>query len=104
MTEGEQEESREAIHHEELTNMLSAEGDGEEIMIRELGEIMRQLVSESDVKLALGTEISAERFAEDILGFEEVDENEGEEEDEVGAGEMNMSAAGMANQSNLGVI
>jgi len=85
--------------------MLSAEGDGEEIMMRELGEIMRQLVSESDVKLALGTEINAERFAEDVLGFEEVDENEGEEEeDEVGAGEMNMSAAGMANQSNLGVI
>lgn len=104
MTEGEEAESREAIHHEELINMLSAEGDGEEIMIRELGEIMRQLVSESDVKLALGTEISAERFAEDILGFEEVDENEGEEEDEIGAGEMNMSAAGMANQSNLGVI
>lgn len=103
MSDGEQEESRDSIHHEELINLLSAEGDGEEIMMRELGEIMRQLVSESDVKLALGTEINAERFAEDVLGFEEVDENEGEDEDDVAAGEMNMSAAGMANQS-LGVI
>jgi hypothetical protein len=34
------------------------------------------------IDVALGESLSAERFAEDILGFEEVDENEEEEEGE----------------------
>ena len=34
------------------------------------------------IDVALGESLTAERFAEDILGFEEVDENEEEEEGE----------------------
>ena len=52
------------------------------ISVKDLGEILGKLVSEFDVTKALPESVSAEQFAEDILGFEEVDENEGEEEEE----------------------
>lgn len=66
---------------------------------------MGKLVSEYDVKLALGNSITAERFAEDILGFEEVDENEGDEDEEVeGGAAASFAATGAADQSKLGVI
>ena len=44
--------------------------------------LMSKLVSDDKYREALGDPITAEHFAENILGFEEVDENEGEEEDE----------------------
>lgn len=66
---------------------------------------MGKLVSEYDVKLAIGNSITAERFAEEVLGFEEVDENEGDEDEEAdgGAGQS-FAATGAADQSKLGVI
>ena len=73
--------SENAMIREELVALLTGEGDGEEITMRELGEICGKLVSETSVSAALGDSITAERFAEDILGFEEVDEDEGEEEE-----------------------
>ena len=73
--------SENAMIREELVALLTGEGDGEEITMRELGEICGKLVSETSVTAALGESITAERFAEDILGFEEVDEDEGEEEE-----------------------
>lgn len=74
-------------------------------MMPELQKIMGNLVSEYNVQLALGNSINAERFAEDILGFEEVDENEGDEEEEGdGAAAANYTAGGAADQSKLGVI
>ena len=73
--------SENAMIREELVALLTGEGDGEEITMRELGEICGKLVSETSVSDALGDSITAERFAEDILGFEEVDEDEGEEEE-----------------------
>lgn len=96
----------EAIIREELVGLLSGEGDGEEITMRELQEIMGKLVSELRVDVALGDQVSSERFAEDILGFEEVDENEGEEEEEAygAGGGANMGNMTSADQSKLGVI
>jgi len=66
---------------------------------------MGKLVSEYDVKLAIGNSITAERFAEDILGFEEVDENEGDEDEEAdgGAGQS-FAASGAVDQSRLAPI
>ena len=85
--------------------MLASEGDGEEITTRELTEIMGKLVSEMRIDVALGESVTSERFAEDILGFEEVDENEDEDEEAETGGmtniHMNDSAA---TRSKLGVI
>lgn len=67
---------------------------------------MVKLVSNSQVDKALGEHITSERFAEEILGFEEVDENEGEEEEEAQAAGAGNTMANMSNmdQSKLGVI
>ncbi len=95
----------EGIPREELVSLFEQIGDGEEIMPAELTDLLQKLVSEPDVKLALGDVVTAESFAEDLLGFEEVDENEGEEEDdvEVGAAGATMGASAVDN-SKLGVI
>ena len=61
-----------ALYPDPLVALLSSEGDGEEIAMRELESLFTKLVSEPDVKRALGGPITAERFAEDVLGFEEV--------------------------------
>ena len=67
---------------------------------------MGKLVSEIRVDVALGPSVTSERFAEEILGFEEVDENEGEEEEEMEYGDAGQfsTAGGAATQSKLGVI
>lgn len=72
----------------------------------ELIKIMKALKSTEDVFGELGESINAERFAEDILGFEEVDENEGDEDDDVdGAAAASYAAGGSAaDRSKLGVI
>jgi len=66
---------------------------------------LNKLVSEPSFAKALPESVTAEHFAEHILGFEEVDENEDEDEElDGGAGggiAGNTSAQG---QSNLGVI
>lgn len=56
--------------------------NGEEMTIQELSEIMGNLVSELDLQAAFPELVTSDKFAEDILGFEEVDENEEEEGDE----------------------
>lgn len=48
--------------------------DGEPIAMKELTDILGKLMSELNIQKALPENISAERFAEDVLGFEEVDE------------------------------
>jgi len=104
--EDNQDQGADNIYHDNLIRLLSDEGSaGEQIMMRELQEIMGKLVSEYDVKLAIGNSITAERFAEEVLGFEEVDENEGDEDEEAdgGAGQS-FAATGAADQSKLGVI
>ena len=95
-----------AILREELVNLLQNEGDGEEITMRELTDILQKLVSEPSVQLAFGgDQVTAEMFAEDLLGFEEVDENEADEEDDVDAGMPGATmGASAADNSKLGVI
>jgi hypothetical protein len=74
-------------------------------MIQELEEIMGMLVSERHIDAALPPRITAEHFAENILGFEEVDENEGEDEDEGDkATGAKFGATASADASKLGVI
>lgn len=84
--------------------MLASEGDGEEITTRELTEIMGKLVSEMRIDVALGESITSERFAEDILGFEEVDENEDEDEEAEAGGVASKHVKDSAAKSKLGVI
>lgn len=60
---------------------------GEEISEEELQDILHNLVSEKRPDIALGEHVTADKFAEDILGFEEVDEND-EEGEEGEDGEM----------------
>ena len=48
----------------------------EEMSVKELETALLQLIGEQNIQVALPTEISAEAFAEQILGFEEVDEEE----------------------------
>lgn len=64
---------------------------------------MGKLVSEPRIEDALPNQISSEQFAEDILGFEEVDENEDGEEDELAEAGAGATYAG-GDQSKLGVI
>ena len=95
-----------AINYDELIKLLENEDSGEGISMLELEKIMGKLVSEYNVQQVLGHSITSERFAEEILGFEEVDENEGEEEE--GDFDANASATGAGatavNSSKLGVI
>jgi len=55
--------------------------EGEPIAIKEMTDILGKLMSELSITKALPEAISAERFAEDVLGFEEVDELEGDQEE-----------------------
>lgn len=48
--------------------------------MQELEECLGLLVGDTNTKTALPTEILADGFAEDILGFEEVEEIEGGED------------------------
>ena len=99
----------EGIHRDDLISMLCPKdtigtGFGEEIPSDKLGELMQKLVSESDLQIALPDVVTSEVFAEDILGFEEVDENEGADEDDYEGGVVaNPGATGVDN-SKLGVI
>ena len=68
--------------------IAALENEGEDIKMAELGDLLQLLVGERNVQSALPDQITADDFAENILGFEEVDENEideeGEEYDEAG--------------------
>lgn len=45
----------------------------------ELGDILQLLVGEQEITKALPQEITADEFAENVLGFEEVEEAEEDE-------------------------
>lgn len=65
------------------------------------------LVGDSNFKTALPTDIHADDFAENILGFEEVEEIEGDDEDEMGtATGLNGTGAGMmrSGYGGMGII
>ena len=70
-----------AISRDELVRLLTMESVKDNVSILQLGEILGKLVSETDIQKALPEAVTAEQFAEDILGFEEVEENEGDEEE-----------------------
>lgn len=53
----------------------------EAIGAKDLGDYLNLLVGDSNFKSALPQEVSADEFAENILGFEEVEEVEEEEGD-----------------------
>lgn len=94
-----------SISSEQLQLLLARDADGEEIQTEELQKLLGQLVSETRISKALGEEINAERFAEEILGFEEVDEHEGEDdEDAEGEPGAEYNQAGASKMSKLGVI
>ena len=56
--------------------------EGEEIKENEMKELLSLLTGKSSEEEALLPEINAQYFAEEILGFEEIDENEEVEEEE----------------------
>lgn len=56
--------------------------EGEEIKEAELQEILSRLTGKSKVEDALVEDMTAKYFAEEVLGFEEIEENEEEAEDE----------------------
>jgi hypothetical protein len=77
------------LTRDELKNYLK--NDGEPITAEELDEFMQLLVGE-DAQKALKPIVSSDDFAEQILGFEEVEEGEEEEgEGEEAPGEMGQS-------------
>lgn len=52
------------------------EQNGEYMRIEELCECLNLLIGDRNIKTALPTEITSDDFAENILGFEEVDEDD----------------------------
>lgn len=50
--------------------------------MEELSECLNLLIGDRDIKTALPNEITSDDFAENILGFEEVDEDD--QEDDMG--------------------
>jgi Ca2+-binding EF-hand superfamily protein len=63
-----------SIMREELLNYL--EKEGEDMRVQDLEQAMLHLMGEQDLRKALLESITADYFAESILGFEEVDETE----------------------------
>lgn len=55
--------------------------DGEPIGAKDLGDYLHLLVGDANFKTALPAEVSADEFAENVLGFEEVEEVEDDEAD-----------------------
>ena len=66
------------LYIEKLVKML--EQEGESLGIMELSDCLNHLVGDAKVSTALPEIINADDFAENILGFEEVEEMEGEGE------------------------
>ena len=82
------------ISREELILMLTK--DGESINRKdELPNLFELLTGQKVEQEALKEVIDSKHFAEDVLGFEEVDENELDEEDGYDEAAMQMSGMGM---------
>ena len=84
LMEDAEEVGQDGIHNADLVNELK--NNGEILEVQELTQILGSLVSEFKIQDALPPIVTADRFAEDILGFEEVDEDdeEGGEEGDMG--------------------
>ena len=67
-----------SLRRETLLRMLKMEG--EEIKDSEMKDILSKLTGKSSEEEALLQEITAKYFAEDVLGFEEIEDNEEEQE------------------------
>ena len=67
-----------SLKRETLLKMLKMEG--EEIKDSEMKDILSKLTGKSSEEEALLQEITAKYFAEDVLGFEEIEENEEDQE------------------------
>jgi hypothetical protein len=74
MSEGE----LKSLKRDALLKMLKSEG--EEIKDFEMKDILSKLTGKSSEEEALLQEITAKYFAEEVLGFEEIEENEDEQE------------------------
>lgn len=70
---------------------------------QELEECLGLLVGDSNFKTALAQNIQADDFAENVLGFEEVEEMEAEEEDLDGMGNGTAVASLMAGSYSAGM-
>jgi len=77
---------------DELIRLLREEG--EYMGQQELEECLNLLVGDSNFKTALLAEMQADDFAENILGFEEVEEVEGDEGDEMGGAAAGLTGTG----------
>ena len=55
--------------------------EGECIGAKELGDFLNLLVGDGNFKTALPQDVTADEFAENILGFEEVEDGEEEQEE-----------------------
>ncbi len=71
------------LSREELLRLLREEGEC--LGQQELEECLNLLVGDSNFKTALPQDVAADDFAENVLGFEEVEEMEGDEEEGEGA-------------------
>lgn len=78
----EQEGSMKSIRREVLMKMLMEEGENEGIKEPEMQEILSRLTGKSKNEDAFAEDITAKYFAEEVLGFEEIEENEEEVEEE----------------------
>jgi len=87
------------LSRDELLSALQFEG--EDMKINEMEKLLQLLVGEQKIQSALPDEITADDFAENILGFEEVDENELDEEAELEEAGMGGSYASGAQNSYL---
>lgn len=85
------------LTREDLVNMLQSEG--ETFGPEKLEEAFANLVGKSRPTDALKDFVTAEEFASDLLGFEEYEEGD-EEQDMAGAGNTGLQDQGM--NSNMG--
>ena len=81
-----------ALNRDDLLRMLREEG--EYMGQKEMEDSLNSLVGDSNFKTALPQEIQADDFAENILGFEEVEEVEGEEGSEEMGGATGFNGTG----------
>jgi len=68
----------EKISRNDFTSMLFS--GPEEMNVKELEQALLQLIGEQNIQIALPQDVTADAFAEQILGFEEVDEAELQQE------------------------
>jgi hypothetical protein len=64
---------------DELLRVLQFEGEG--MSVQEIEECLHLLVGDANFKTALPVEVTSDEFAENVLGFEEVEEIEEDEEE-----------------------